>query len=121
MDIVNCRITQPPPRPRPMKKQIWKRLRHYIQKAKVGDKLKRRYILKHVYGRSGGNSMQYWTMDVYISHLITVKVLKRMNRGNYEKLRDIPEGMNSSKLKQMATDKSWRVWFMTEEDRLDLN
>jgi hypothetical protein len=99
----------------------WDMLKKYINhKTKIGETFKRRYLLKYIMGEAYNNKGKQMTVDIYRCHLTTIGILKRIGQGKYMKIRDIPEGLSSSKLKEIAQDSSWKSWFIPQEERLKM-
>ena len=57
------------------------------------------------------------TVDGYRYLLCRINVLERTDTGQYKKLRSLPKSITSTKARRIATDQSWKNWFIKLEDR----
>jgi hypothetical protein len=99
---------------------IWFDLKKFINnELKENEVFKRSQFIKKIYG-SGfkKTSGEQLTADLYRCDLVTIGILDHISRGKYKKLRNIPRKLTSSKLHNLAHDKTWKSWFLQKEDRL---
>lgn len=104
-------------------KSVWVLMREFINKrVMIGENFTRRNMITYIYPdpnvchymRSNNN-----TPDSYRLLLNKVGIVKNTDKlGVYIKLRDIPDKLTTTKLQEIATDKSWKSWFIPVDERL---
>ena len=96
-----------------MNASIWKRFLKVISNMKLGESISRQTLLEllkedqfnHYYGSKA-------TIDSYRWILVQLGVLETNNpRGLYVKRKNISSEWSLSKLKSIAVNKDWRLWY----------
>lgn len=98
---------------------IWSLFKSYINKLEDDALFNRRDMLSCVYVHEvveGGIIGCQTTVDQYRRYLTIAKVLDRVGRGEYKKLKNIPEHLSIKKLKNHVYGDSWQTWFIPIED-----
>jgi hypothetical protein len=93
---------------------MWKRLKEYINKTKIGDVITRKDLLNYLYYGSKPKSSNYGTGgDNYRRCLEKLGILEKCGRGRYKILYHIKENVSSEKIKQLSYkyDNTYRQWF----------
>jgi len=104
-------------------KPLWELMKEYINDhIKIGNKFTRKDMLNYMYPNIGRDDMCYITNtpDTYRWLLVKVKILKVANKpGIYIKLQNIPDKLTTTELKKIASDKSWREWFIPLDEKIN--
>jgi len=92
-------------------KPIWELLKNYINNMPTGNIFTRQEMLHVIYKRPW--KLRENVADKYRCQLDHVEILKTIKPGKYEKLKDIPDQLTTSKLKEVGNKNSWKSWFMS--------
>lgn len=98
---------------------IWHLLKNYINNMDVNTLFNRHDLLSSVYNHEvveGGITACQTTVDQYRRYLTLAKVLDKVGRGEYKKLKNIPENLSIHKLKKHVYGPGWQTWFIPIED-----
>jgi len=101
-------------------KTIWERMKEFINTKQPGDIITRQQLFKSIYNNKF--KIHSHTIDAYRNSLTRVGILKKTTTpGTYIKMINIPPNISCAEMKKFASDKSWRVWFISPEDRMQKN
>ena len=104
------------------RKPIWYLMKNYINKhIKIGNEVTRKNLLKYIYPKCGNIIWNGETsVDSYRWLLVKVEFLKVTNKqGTFLKLRNIPSELTLTKIRKVASDKSWREWFIPLDEKIN--
>ncbi len=102
-------------------RSMWEIFQEFInEKINVDENFSRREMLEYVYPTLGRSVERYMELspDHYRSWLTKdhIGILKLVETGLYKKLRNIPKGITTTRLKNIARDRTWRTWFIPFDD-----
>lgn len=107
-------------------RSLWVLIKEYINERKNGSIITRDGLIKYLYPSCGKNMRSFTnTIDSYKVLLIheNIGVLEKTSiRGQYKKVRDIPDILSLTLLKKIYSDKSWKSWFslgLTLEQKIE--
>lgn len=107
-----------------MKKlSLWEVLKKFINKKKTGEVFYRkqlRVLLPSYQDSKTPAAYKYSrfinTIDTYRNCLSRAGFIGTVKRGQYMKLKTIPENLTITQLEKYVGDKTWRRWFIQPED-----
>jgi hypothetical protein len=100
-------------------KSIWNLLREYINSLDIGTQFSRLDAKLKIYSTftvAKAMVSRVGTEDNYLNYLCKVGILKKVKLGVCEKIQDVPEQLTVTKLRELATDRNWKLWFIKPED-----
>lgn len=99
-------------------KTIWSLIKTYINRLDVNEEFTRKDLFNIVYHKKCGKLLRRYesSLDQYRRSLTLVGCLEHVGYAKYKKLKNIPKGLSTSKLKKHAYSNSWKQWFIQLED-----
>lgn len=100
-------------------KSIWNLLREYINSLDIGTQFSRLDSKLKIYSTltvAKAMVSKIGTEDNYLNYLCKVGILKKVKPGVCEKIQDVPEQLTVTKLRKLATDQNWELWFVRPKD-----
>lgn len=100
-------------------KPIWLLLKEYINSLDIGTQFTRFEAKIKIYStQSVAKAMisKIGTEDNYMNHLCKIGILKKIKPGLCEKIQDVPQQLTVTKLKKLAYEQGWELWFKKPED-----
>ena len=102
---------------------IWELMKEFInERVQTGKLFKRKNMLEYMYPGLGHEMCSLENTADHYRCLLgndNVRILQATDTlGVYKKLRDIPDGFTTTRLKEIARDKSWRQWFIPIEEKV---
>jgi len=103
-------------------KTLWQITKDFItNEVEVGEIFSRKSMFCYAYPETHAqkNKGKIHTIDNYRALLTKVEIITATRKpGMYKKLREIPTDLSLGRVRKIASDHSWKRWFIPMEERI---
>jgi len=103
-------------------KTLWEITKNFVNdEVEVGEIFSRKCLFCYAYPETHAqkNKGQVHTIDGYRALLSKVEIITATEKpGMYKKLREVPAELSLGMVRKIASDHSWKSWFIPMEERI---